>query len=414
MKPAISVSSSTTRICIVVCCDGQCAIGRISGAAAPCRRDHRHKIEQRDRQFMQFADAVRQVGGCADAARSPHRSRRTRRSATSRAPVPRAPALRFLRDAADGPISGVANSAAIVPAGASGIAASCAAGAIADEPPGDEGERHAGDQPAHSCTEDQTPRRVVRTGLPRFGHPFRGHHLQQHHRCEQGMIGTSHPVPASRDVDSCAASFTALSRVKGMSAEHAPLTCIRHGRKVNKRSCSGHAADNPDAAHSACPRIRSTCPSPCAPGIIMHRFLILSLLSACRPAGPRTIARRRMPRSMCSPVARDGALSLSEALALAVERAPVPPAAGAPAGIAKVLSERAGSVLSAHPAVQMRYQTDRVPGRPAGVRELEAGLELPLWRFGQRDALRREADAGQPAVGRGVADLSLACGRRAA
>lgn len=94
-------------------------------------------------------------------------------------------------------------------------------------------------------------------------------------------------------------------------------------------------------------------------------------------------------------VTRDSTLSLSAALARAVQRAPGAALPTARLLESRVLSERAGSVLSAPPAVHMRYQTDRLPGRPAGVRELEAGFELPLWRVGQRDALQREADAGR-------------------
>ncbi len=94
-------------------------------------------------------------------------------------------------------------------------------------------------------------------------------------------------------------------------------------------------------------------------------------------------------------VMRDSALSMSRVLELAVERAPGASLPQARLSESRVLAERAGSLLSAPPSVQMRYQTDRVPGRASGLRELEAGLELPLWRSGQRDALRREADAGR-------------------
>lgn len=94
-------------------------------------------------------------------------------------------------------------------------------------------------------------------------------------------------------------------------------------------------------------------------------------------------------------VERDAALTLSGALSAALGRAPGTQLPQARLSESRVLTERAGSVLSAPPALHMRYQTDRLPGRAAGVRELEAGLDLPLWRSGQRDALRREADAGR-------------------
>lgn len=126
----------------------------------------------------------------------------------------------------------------------------------------------------------------------------------------------------------------------------------------------------------------------------MVRFLLLPLLFlAGLPVHGQTPASHADEHVQS--VVRDGALSLSDALARAVERAPGAALPQARLQESRVLSERAGSVLSAAPAVQMRYQTDRLPGRPAGVREMEAGLELPLWRFGQRDALRRESDAGR-------------------
>jgi cobalt-zinc-cadmium efflux system outer membrane protein len=163
---------------------------------------------------------------------------------------------------------------------------------------------------------------------------------------------------------------------------------------VNKRSCSGHAADNPDAAHSVHAREYEVPKPSLRARIIMHRVLTVSLcLLAGLPAHAQSLASHAGEHVQS--VVRDSGLSLSQALALAVERAPGASLPQARMSTSRTLSERAGSVLSAPPAVQMRYQTDRVPGRPAGVRELEAGLELPLWRSGQRDALRREAAAGQ-------------------
>lgn len=125
----------------------------------------------------------------------------------------------------------------------------------------------------------------------------------------------------------------------------------------------------------------------------MRRFLILPLLLTAFSGyaqAPMSHADEHLQS-----VTRDATLSLADALDRAVERAPGAALPKARLLESRVLSERAASVLSAPPAMHMRYQTDRVPGRPAGVRELEAGLELPLWRVGQRDALQREADAGR-------------------
>lgn len=125
----------------------------------------------------------------------------------------------------------------------------------------------------------------------------------------------------------------------------------------------------------------------------MVRVLLLSLLLTGCSAHAQEAASHADEHVQS--VTRDSTLSLSTALARAVERAPGSALPEARLRESRVLSARAGSLLSAPPAVQMRYQTDRVPGRPAGVRELEAGFELPLWRVGQRDALQREADAGR-------------------
>lgn len=125
----------------------------------------------------------------------------------------------------------------------------------------------------------------------------------------------------------------------------------------------------------------------------MRVLFLLMCVVAC--AGVRAQSLTSHADEHGQTVVRDSALSLSVALARSVGRAPGAALPQARLSESRVLAERAGSVLSAPPAMQMRYQTDRVPGRPAGVRELEAGLELPLWRAGQRDALRREADAGR-------------------
>ena len=54
---------------------------------------------------------------------------------------------------------------------------------------------------------------------------------------------------------------------------------------------------------------------------------------------------------------------------------------------ARALAERARSWLSGQPSMLVRYQTDRF-GQNNDLREYEMGLELPLWRRGQRQAAR--------------------------
>lgn len=56
---------------------------------------------------------------------------------------------------------------------------------------------------------------------------------------------------------------------------------------------------------------------------------------------------------------------------------------------ARTLSSRGGSLIAGSPALMMRYQDDRWQSQ-TGLREMEAGLELPLWRPGQRSAIASE------------------------
>lgn len=57
---------------------------------------------------------------------------------------------------------------------------------------------------------------------------------------------------------------------------------------------------------------------------------------------------------------------------------------------AGTLSARGGSLIAGSPALMMRYQDDRWQSQ-TGLREMEAGLELPLWRLGQRSAIAQES-----------------------
>ncbi len=59
---------------------------------------------------------------------------------------------------------------------------------------------------------------------------------------------------------------------------------------------------------------------------------------------------------------------------------------------AAALSARAGSLLAGSPALALRHQSDQA-GTNRGLREWETSVELPLWRWGQRQASRDLADA---------------------
>ncbi len=77
--------------------------------------------------------------------------------------------------------------------------------------------------------------------------------------------------------------------------------------------------------------------------------------------------------------------TLSEVVARAYERYPEQPLAASRRDYAMALSRQARSPIAGNPALSARYQTDQA-GSDVGLREWEAGIELPLWRPGQRKA----------------------------
>lgn len=70
---------------------------------------------------------------------------------------------------------------------------------------------------------------------------------------------------------------------------------------------------------------------------------------------------------------------------------------------AAALAARAGSLLAGAPALTLRHQTDQA-GTDRGLREWEANVELPLWRWGERAASRSQAvSTGELASAQGQA-----------
>lgn len=88
--------------------------------------------------------------------------------------------------------------------------------------------------------------------------------------------------------------------------------------------------------------------------------------------------------------------TLGEAVQAAYERSPQQQDIQAREAEVRALSDRAGSLIADSPALEGGYRTDRV-GSDDGYRQWEAGVALPLWRPGQRDAaltLAARADDG--------------------
>jgi len=93
---------------------------------------------------------------------------------------------------------------------------------------------------------------------------------------------------------------------------------------------------------------------------------------------------------------RSDSLTLAAAILAAQQKAPAQSAPLAHQREGEILQRRGGQWLSAASAVQWRYQTDALHDRntpaTAGLRENEIGVELPLWRWGQRDAAQAEGE----------------------
>lgn len=104
------------------------------------------------------------------------------------------------------------------------------------------------------------------------------------------------------------------------------------------------------------------------------------------------------------PLPVDPALSLGDVLSHALSRYPAAGELAARTDEVDAWQSRSASALANRPALSFRYQTDRW-GDDAGLREYEGGVELPLWRWGERRAAR--SYAGAMAVEAGAAAHGL-------
>ena len=98
--------------------------------------------------------------------------------------------------------------------------------------------------------------------------------------------------------------------------------------------------------------------------------------------------------------------TLAEAVEAAWARTPERRVLDARQEEADARAERSRSLLSGNPAVRARYQTDEA-GSGEGLREYEGGLDLPLWRPGQRGAEADLARVSAEAVTRSDAGRRL-------
>jgi len=121
--------------------------------------------------------------------------------------------------------------------------------------------------------------------------------------------------------------------------------------------------------------------------------------------------RRGAGRPPSEPLIVDATLTLSAAVDAALAAYPDSPTLAARRRQAEAWQDRGRSFLSARPALSMRVQSDRF-GSDAGLQEYETGIELPLWSFGGRRAVRDhgaalgvETDAARSALRWEVAGL---------
>lgn len=87
-------------------------------------------------------------------------------------------------------------------------------------------------------------------------------------------------------------------------------------------------------------------------------------------------------------VSADAGVTLATALQTAVERYPAVVELNARANEAAAWSKRGRSWIAGSPALSLRYQTDAY-GDDNGLEEFESGIELPLWRWGERSATKK-------------------------
>ncbi|MGA7799435.1 MAG: TolC family protein [Gammaproteobacteria bacterium] len=106
------------------------------------------------------------------------------------------------------------------------------------------------------------------------------------------------------------------------------------------------------------------------------------------------------------PLPTDSTLGLAEVVKVAIQREPREGVVTAQQDEARALAQHGSSLISGSPSVALRHQNDTF-GSNGGLREWEAGIELPLWRPGQRSAsqtVARKAALGAQTYG---SELSL-------
>lgn len=119
---------------------------------------------------------------------------------------------------------------------------------------------------------------------------------------------------------------------------------------------------------------------------------LLSLALLCAPAWAQETGPHADEEN--TPIVSDAGLSLAAAVEAALSRAVGSATLAAHVDAAEAYQSRSRSLIAAAPSLQVRYLSDRLQSRQ-GVSETEAGIDLPLWRWGQRAAVASEARASK-------------------
>jgi outer membrane protein TolC len=99
--------------------------------------------------------------------------------------------------------------------------------------------------------------------------------------------------------------------------------------------------------------------------------------------------------------------TLQEVVESAYSRHPQLQAFDAQSEEASALESRAGSLIAGNPSLEASYKTDQI-GSGEGFREWEAGIVMPLWKPGQRDAARQTALSASQVLSHSQRALRLA------
>ncbi|HKJ70938.1 MAG TPA: TolC family protein [Gammaproteobacteria bacterium] len=145
-----------------------------------------------------------------------------------------------------------------------------------------------------------------------------------------------------------------------------------------------------------------------APGLIRHRSRGPRALAAAAAAA-LTLPAAAGAADPHASLTSDPGLKLGQVVRAAAERFPERARPAARRAEAGALDRRASAWLPGNPAVELTHYNDAV-GTGAGNREWEAGLDLPLWRPGQKAARAAVAEgaAAQAEAGRRALRLKAA------